>query len=108
MVYAERVTITESALWLLSCINMDVPVYLRHFAASTSLTMTRLTRETALALMLSTAMDPSMCKMMLPTVARTITAAQMFRPKRRRDTTNTAPVGQAGESRGMTCREAVR
>ena len=28
MVYAERVTITELALWLLSCINMDVPVYI--------------------------------------------------------------------------------
>ena len=58
----------------------------------TPLTMTRLTRETALAWIPSTPMEPSMCAMILLTVSKTIMAAQRLRPRRRMLTINTAPV----------------
>ena len=54
------------------------------------LTMTRLTRETALALIPSIAIDPSMCTMILATIPNIMAAAQMLKPISKKETTNTA------------------
>ena len=55
--------------------------------------MTRLTRDTALALTLRTAIDPSMWRMILATIVMIITAAHRLRPIMRKDTKNTATEG---------------
>ena len=54
------------------------------------LTMTRFTRETALALILSIAIDPSMCTMILATIPNIMAAAQMLKPISKKETMNTA------------------
>ena len=55
--------------------------------------MTRLTRDTALALILRTAIDPSMWRMILVTIMMITTAAHRLRPIMRKDTKNTATEG---------------
>ena len=59
--------------------------------------MTRLTRETALALMPMNHIEPNMCRMMLVTMARMTTAAQTLNPVRSVETTNTATEREEGE-----------
>ena len=59
--------------------------------------MTRLTRDTALALILRTAIDPSMWRMILATIVMIITAAHRLRPIRKKDTRNTATEGDKRE-----------
>ena len=61
------------------------------------LTMTRLTSETALAFIPRTAMEPSMCRMMLATVPTMTRAAHRFSPMRKNDTSRTATEGVEGE-----------
>ena len=61
------------------------------------LTMTRLTSETALAFIPRTAMEPSMCRMMLATVPTMTRAAHRFSPMRKNDTSRTATGGVEGE-----------
>lgn len=56
----------------------------------TSLTMTKLTRETALALMPERAMQPIIWIMIMHTISMTMRAAQRFSPIIRKVTTNTA------------------
>ena len=56
-----------------------------------TLTMTRLTRETALALMPSRAITPSMWTMIIATTPITMVAPHRFRPRRAKVTRNTAP-----------------
>ena len=60
-----------------------------------ALTITRLTRETALALIPARAMQPSMWTMIISTEIMMIKAAQRLRPIVRNVTKNTAPVGEA-------------
>lgn len=73
----------------------------------TQLTITRLTRDTALALIFSTAIDPNMCKMMLVTMPSITMAAHKLNPIRRKETVNTAAMGcvcgEAERGRGV-CR----
>jgi len=53
--------------------------------------MTKLTRETALALMPDSAIQPIIWMMIMHTMSMMITAAQIFRPISNTVTTNTAP-----------------
>ena len=56
------------------------------------LTMTRLTRETALALIPSRCIQPNMCRMIIHTTSMRMAAAQMFKPNIRTVTKNTAAI----------------
>ena len=55
--------------------------------------MTRLTRETALALIPSRCMQPNICRMIIHTTSMSMAAAHMFRPNISTVTKNTAAEG---------------
>ena len=63
------------------------------------LTMTRLTRETALALIPSRCIQPNMCRMIIHTTIMRTAAAQMFKPNIRTVTKNTAATCTGREER---------
>ena len=56
--------------------------------------MTRLTRETALALIPSRCIQPNMCRMIIHTTSMRMAAAHTFKPNIRMVTKNTAARGR--------------
>ena len=64
-----------------------------------SLTITRLTRETALALIPNRCIQPNMCRMIIQTTSMSMAAAHKFRPNIRTVTKNTAAKGRIGEGK---------
>ncbi len=69
--------------------SLERPSQQKH--TETSLTMTRLTREMALALIPAMAIQPNMCTMIITTDSMMMNAAHKLRPMVRKVTRNTAP-----------------